>query len=555
VDERRISIAVSSEEPVERAFGDEILSHTADAIDLKFFGSGRAPLLHDHDPAKPVGVVESATLGADKVFRAVVRFGKSPLATEVYNDVVDGIRVNSSVGYSVREWKSLPDDAGFRITKWSPREVSIVSIPADPSVGVGRSRKETSMSTEYINDVRSLFERYNVTGFATFARDNAKLDEAAFREAAKSHVLANLPDDKPMQTPAVHIPSERVANPLAFIRSIASGDRRGAEYEHDESQRVGELARRAGMKLRGAAIPIGWLAPVNRAAIPTTGFADMQSIEHLSGHFVEPLRAASQVLGLGAQVLPLTQDALIPVWPAGAVPAWVGEGSAPADSVPTTDNVPFTYHGLRATLHMTARALFQSLPALDDTFRKDATKAIAGAVDKAAISGSGVAPEPRGILNTTGIGLVAMGTNGAALTWAKTVELRKAVKAENIVGNSFGWLSNSNVEAAMLSTDRGTDTGKFILSDENPDKLIGDPIRFSANIPSNGSKGTGTNRSTLIYGNWSDLIVGMFGVVETIVDPYTESAAGNVRITLGSAWDFGVRYPESFAAIRDIVAA
>jgi HK97 family phage prohead protease len=142
VDEKKrtVSIAVSSELPVERSFGKEILVHEQGAIDLAFLASGRAPLLLDHDMERQIGVIESVELSADRVLRAKVRFGRSALAQEVFQDVVDGIRGNVSVGYRVNKMeRSASNKDEYLVRSWSPLEVSVVSIPADPSVGVGRS--------------------------------------------------------------------------------------------------------------------------------------------------------------------------------------------------------------------------------------------------------------------------------------------------------------------------------------------------------------------------------------------------------------------------------
>src|SRR5210317_2233093 len=134
---RTVQIAVSSEEPVERSFGKEVLEHSEEAIDLSFLASGRAPLLLDHDPEKQIGVIESVDLdGSARRLRATVRFGKSALAKEVFDDVVDGIRANISVGYSIN--KLVRQGDSYVAKSWRPVEASIVSIPADVTVGVGR---------------------------------------------------------------------------------------------------------------------------------------------------------------------------------------------------------------------------------------------------------------------------------------------------------------------------------------------------------------------------------------------------------------------------------
>ena len=140
---RTADLTFSSEEPVSRWWGDEILSHTADAVNLDRFKSGRANLLVNHDPNSYVGVIESASVDTkQKVGRATVRFGNSPRADEVFRDVRDGILGSVSVGYTKddmvlsRMGEDVPDQ--YTVTRWTPLEISLVTVPADMSVGVGR---------------------------------------------------------------------------------------------------------------------------------------------------------------------------------------------------------------------------------------------------------------------------------------------------------------------------------------------------------------------------------------------------------------------------------
>ena len=139
-EKRTVNIAVSSELAVDRSFGKEVLVHEDGAIDMAFLASGRAPLLLDHDMERQIGVIEFVELSGDRVLRAKVRFGRSALAQEVFQDVVDGIRSNVSVGYRVNKMERSPKNKDeYLVRSRSPLEVSVVSIPADPSVGVGRS--------------------------------------------------------------------------------------------------------------------------------------------------------------------------------------------------------------------------------------------------------------------------------------------------------------------------------------------------------------------------------------------------------------------------------
>ena len=152
-DKRTVDLSFSSEMPVDRYFGKEILDHDKKSVDLSFLNSSRAPLLKDHYTFEQTGVVESAKVGADLMGRAVVRFGKSQLADDEFNDVVDGIRSNVSVGYRIKkmvlEEQSENDGDTYRIVDWEPLELSIVSIPADQSVGVGRAARAARDTREF----------------------------------------------------------------------------------------------------------------------------------------------------------------------------------------------------------------------------------------------------------------------------------------------------------------------------------------------------------------------------------------------------------------------
>lgn len=138
---RTVELAFSSEYEGKRWFGIEILDHSASSVNLDRLRDGAA-LLVEHDWEDQVGVIESVTIGADRVGRAVVRFGRSARAEEIFQDVMDGIRRHVSVGYRVLEAKLVEtrgDTDVYRITSWEPYEISIVAVPFDHSVGVGRS--------------------------------------------------------------------------------------------------------------------------------------------------------------------------------------------------------------------------------------------------------------------------------------------------------------------------------------------------------------------------------------------------------------------------------
>lgn len=144
----KIRIAISSETPYLARFAYgfpevyEILGHREDEVDLSYFENG-APLILEHNKADQIGVLENVSLDPDRVLRADVRFSKSQKAQEIKQDVLDGIRSRVSVGYSVKDYTEIDSDEfdrpAIRATNWRPYEASIVAIPADITVGVGRS--------------------------------------------------------------------------------------------------------------------------------------------------------------------------------------------------------------------------------------------------------------------------------------------------------------------------------------------------------------------------------------------------------------------------------
>lgn len=143
---RTVELSFSSEAEVLRPFGIEILSHSRGACDLSRLNSGGAVLV-DHDRARQVGVVEKAWIGADFIGRARVRFSRSAAGEEVLQDIIDGVRRHVSVGYNIVDFRRTGQRDGedvILVTKWAPHEISIVSVPADTDVGIGRSAEKST---------------------------------------------------------------------------------------------------------------------------------------------------------------------------------------------------------------------------------------------------------------------------------------------------------------------------------------------------------------------------------------------------------------------------
>ena len=136
VKSRTFEFPFSSEYPVKRYFGNEVLSHEDGAADLSRLNDGGA-VLFNHNMDKPIGVVESAYIGEDKRGYAKIRFSRSKFASEILEDVKDGILRGISFGYSINDMDETSD--GMLARSWSVHELSVVTVPADPTIGFGRS--------------------------------------------------------------------------------------------------------------------------------------------------------------------------------------------------------------------------------------------------------------------------------------------------------------------------------------------------------------------------------------------------------------------------------
>nr|DAU57205.1 MAG TPA: major capsid protein [Caudoviricetes sp.] len=162
-DSRTVELSFSSETPYGRWFGDEILCHDEECINLERFNNGLGTVLFNHDRDAVVGHVEKVWL-EDNRGKALARFDTDEQSETIFQKVQSGTLQGVSVGYAIYRYEVLEDEdtkstngrfngPAYVVTDWEPLEISIVSVPADPTVGVGRSAEEihTSIDTQEDN--------------------------------------------------------------------------------------------------------------------------------------------------------------------------------------------------------------------------------------------------------------------------------------------------------------------------------------------------------------------------------------------------------------------
>lgn len=568
VDEKKrtVSIAVSSELPVERSFGKEILVHEQGAIDLAFLASGRAPLLLDHDMERQIGVIESVELSADRVLRAKVRFGRSALAQEVFQDVVDGIRGNVSVGYRVNKMeRSASNKDEYLVRSWSPLEVSVVSIPADPSVGVGRSaaalepkpsvepsiKKESKMDEINLDAVRAEAAEAAARNAAAIielgARHNKRdLADAAIRsgksiEQFRGELLDVIGNDKPLDNNDLGMTRKEIRQ-FSIVRAIAAlanpGDRRlreaaGFEFEISEA-----AAQRYGRASSGLMIPTDVLG-VWKRDLNTSDDNELVATNLLAGEFIDVLRNESSVMQAGARMLPgLVGNVAIPKKTAAATAGWIAtEGNAASESEPTFGTVSLSPKTVGAYTDMTRQLILQSTPAVEALVRDDITQALALAIDKGALEGSGSSGQPTGILSTSGVNKPSSFA-AAVPTFAEMVELETMVAADNALFGNLAYITDATTYGGLKTKSKDSGSGMFVLEngEANGYRVIRSQQATAGNV---------------YFGNWSDCLIGMWGGLDLTVDPYTASSSGTVRIVALQSVDVAVRNAVSFAYNND----
>ena len=597
---RMVRVGVSSEQPVERSFGMEVIDHTKESMNLEFLNSGRAPLLVGHDMNDQVGVVERVELDEEaRRLRAVVRFGKSQRASEIFDDVRDGIRMNISVGYRIDgkvEREGDPDN--YVRVATTPMEISLVPVPADSSqsVGVGRSVSEPltetpsdveiKMSEEIKNEGVNLdavkaeavrTARKNDSEILALAAKHNKRDlgEAAIREGQsvdqfRGQLLDVIGDDKPLETPASVVDApvkERREYSLAnMLRAQATGDWTEAGLEREVDQ---EITKNVGRSAEGTYIPdFIWSQRAGALATGATGavgdendFSNFVPTVHRGDLFIEALRAQQVLGGLGTTYLSgLTNRISVPKMSAGANVGFVEELGDVADQSGTDAAMTLQPRTLGGYVDISRLMLMEAVPAIEQVIRNDLMASMADKIEYYAINGSGASGQPTGLLNTAGINNldISSGTDVDALTWSDIIALVKLVEEDNGVVNAgaAGFLSHPAVKAKLASTAKVSSTDSVMILNDPWNNLYGYPVAFSSNVPTTLDPGDGGNdASAVVFGDFSQLVIASFGAPSILVDNFSNSLAGSSRLVLHTEIDTGVRNAVSFAKTDEVSVA
>lgn len=617
VDARTVELAFASEAPYQRWWGHEILDMAAGSVDLSRLNAAH-PLLLNHDPAQQIGVVERAWLDSDRKARAVVRFSRSALGQEVFQDVQEGIRELVSVGYSIDDMvleSRNGNEATYRVTRWTPFEVSIVSVPADASVGVGRALtpagvpnaqpKEIPMS-DTTTAAPAATQQPDIRVIATEVLTAERQRTASIRAMGATHGLAAEAEAAIAagagvdQFRATVLEKLEAAGKLtAAVKpeiGLSEGEKRrysvarlmhallepndrdaqraaGFEIEASVAARklrpIDEASLHAGHRASGFTVPVDILHgsaahDMNQARAimqrllqrdlsvgTTTAGGHLVATDLLAASFIDLLRNRMVLAGLGATVL---------------------DGLTGNVAIPSQTAGASTYWVAEATAVTESQAAFgqvtltpKTVGMFTDYSRKtllQTTPAIEALIRADLANGLAVEIDRVGLAGSGSgaepTGVINTGGIGAVAggTNGAAPTYAHMVALEEAVGIANADMGNlAYVTNAKMRAQLKL-TQVFASTNGTP-VWQGSEVNGYNAIATNGMPSTLTQGSSsgvcsaIAFGNWADAMFGFWSGLDLILDPYALATAGGRRIVALQDVDFKVRRAASFAAMRD----
>lgn len=647
-----IDMAFSSEEPYERWWGIEILDHEEKSIRLARLNDG-ANVLYNHNPnaLRGVHIPGSVNVDKNKILRGKVRLTSATQEGRDTIALVEGdILTKASIGYVIHKvieevkdkdgktisrqiegrafeaalreaeesvqsrsafYRSLDKAAGpfdrheeedgpstFRIVDWEPFENSLVTIPADATVGVGRAAIEErgsgitpdpkpavpakTVEARMPDPKETPAEHPAAVAVETPPKPQNALELEKARKSAieKLCTMNKIPENQrdywitsgaslnQVADDMLLIMEERgksnpqplsklgislgEANRFSLTRAIKAcaenNNWKDAPFELECSRAVADKLRKPNEPNRFY-IPFEVLQrPVDRLAMgqekrdltvaSASGGGYLVATENVG--FIEMLYNRSVAFRMGVRRLSgLQGNVTIPKQTGKATSYWLGSESTDiTEGNQTFAQIALTPKNVGAYTEISRQLLLQSSPGAEGIVTSDLAMSVAIAADLGVINGGGSA-EPQGIIGTSGIGSVT----GTTLAYAGILEFQSDVAAANIMPVAGGYVTTPVVSAKLMARSRfsNTDTPLWVGNVWNG-QMAGFPAMSSMQIPTD----------NMLFGDWSEVVVGEWGVLEVEVNPYANFKAGIIGVRAFYSMDVGVRRAAAFSLATSI---
>jgi HK97 family phage major capsid protein len=627
-------LVISTERPTEKWYGIETLSHEKNAIDMSYAKNGLSLLLEHGacdadmlasnlvDPELHVGIVDEVTIGGDRKLHGVARFSRVGSAVVAASQVEDRTRRFVSVGYVPRKFKvtkqaQAPGEKDeILVTKWTPVEVSLVSVPADPNAqvrSIGGQEFPIEVETDQpageeppmLQNIKLSPDGGSGGGAAAAPAPAGKGAEITLTEAEVQHrslsavqarnkevaEIATLcrrnrieekvetdyiQSGKSLQEVGLDILQRRKSEPLPtpaaeFVDGLPAKDRKRysvgraldmlvrrtlgqAAFDGIEGEVHAHLERRAkeaGIQSHGSGVflPMSLGADLERRTMATNiATKGSEFVFDQPGELIEFLRNQAVVFRMGARMLTdLTGPVTFPKQQGDVTVSWVGENpaSAVAASDVATGAVMLTQKTMQGTCKISRQLLAQSNIDHEGMIRESFAQAHGLAFDRAALHGLGSSSQPTGIYSAPDVLTTTMAN--VLPTWQKITDMIGQVGSANALAGTLGFVTTMGFGARFLSVLQQSAAGlPFIWTGPLQDGKIGG-YRAIASTQALANLGAGANEHCFIFGNWADMIAGLFGGIEVIADPFTSATSGLVNFTSFQMGDIVLRRGQSFS--------
>jgi HK97 family phage major capsid protein/HK97 family phage prohead protease len=590
-DPLRLSFPASSEAEVERWFGTEVLRHDDKAVRMERIAGGAAPLLFNHDWSDPVGMVTAGRIKDGRLWVDAQLFA-TQRAGEVAKMIEGGLR-NVSIGYEIEEMEEQDKGKRFVATRWLPLEVSIVTVPADASVGVGRSAefepkpvrvmRAESEPVAFATSVGSIgmSDQVAATGASVEAKPQADVSvvelETNRRKAIENLCKANNLDvrfasrwisggaslekvadeilkvleergrENPAAVAEIGLTDREVQQYSLFrmLAAVQSGDFTKAGFE----KRCHEAVAANVMKSlgRGAQAENNIFVPAellkarrdvqrrDLTAASASGGGYLVETQNMS--FIELLRNRSVLMNMGAtRMQGLVGNVAVPRQTGAATANWMsaeaGTGAAYSDQ--TFGQLALSPKTVVAGTKISRQLQLQSDPSAESLVMMDLAAQVALAVDSAGLSGSGASGQPTGIINTGSIG----GFTGTSITYALLLNSQEDLALANTLNANCGYVSHPAATSILMTRQRFSSTDTPLWEGNMLDgRCVGFRAMSSNQMPS----------SRLLFGDFAQCVIAEWGVLELAVNPVENFLAGIIGVRAMYSIDIGVRYAGAFS--------
>lgn len=535
------------------------------AIDLTRLNSG-ASVLRNHDPDHVLGTVNRAWIEDGRLW-ANIRFRKNDEeAGNIYRDIVDGTLRNVSIGYEQNEVVFSRENGVLYgdVTRWTPMEVSVaVGVPADPTVGFYRSinitkRKEILMEEENKKnidenaetekkseatpepekkedagekekqeracEIRSLAE---IAGCPELANDAIRrgVTLEAFRSELKNTIRS-------FNTPGKAKKMEKTYSIANALRSLLTG--KGGEFEREISD---EIYRRAGLRPNEEMGSI--MIPFSRDTFPdSTGFdsaanvgAALVSTENRPEMFVDYIRNKMGVKN-ATFLTGLRNNITIPTQTGTGSVGWVADLNTDVGATkPTTGNISLTPKKLGAYVPTGKDLLVQGNPDAVNLVIRDLMALIAQKLSITMLKGNGASPAITGLATAAGVQTVTIDDVTNA-TWQDMLKFGACVEGLAYTGK-LEFIMSASDKQTFKGISKDTGSGRFLCENNQID---GYDVAVDGNLAS----------GEIFFGDFSNIIVGQWGGLEIMIDPYKYARSGGVEVIASLIADIAVRNPQTF---------